>query len=480
MAIPRTLFHFLLVFMLMGTLVLFIHQLEIRPVHHDESVNGWFVNQVVKDGVYSYSPQHYHGPSFFYLAYLSSKLFGLGLFSIRFVAVVSGCLLCLSPLFLKREIGDAGTLTGLLVFVSSPAFLYYSRYAIHEILLVCFFSFSALSLYRYLISGQRSYLMAGAFMLGCAAATKETVVIYMFGMTTGLIVSLVFSRDLRPDFTGLLKDRLAPSNLLLGVISLLVALSLWFDGKGLMDFVGSYSFYFQLGKAQSGHEKAWFYYIMLFLREETFIMLGGIFGAFWALFKRKAFDLFCLAWGATVLVFQSSIGYKTPWIILNLMLPFVFLFSSSFNDLLGQMKRRSYVWILVVFVLLISGASLRKGILYSYRTFSQPENPYAYMQTFSRAYDLSNKVKSILDKHKDIRVAFVSPLEWPYPFILRDYKQIDYWKRIPEGLNSPVIVSEVKQRVKLIRILKDKEYLFESYRVRPGMNLDLFIRRDLL
>src|SRR6266404_6411152 len=39
--------------------------LGIKPPHFDEGINGWFVDQVIKNGFYRYDPTNYHGPLHF-------------------------------------------------------------------------------------------------------------------------------------------------------------------------------------------------------------------------------------------------------------------------------------------------------------------------------------------------------------------------------------------------------------------------------
>src|SRR5437588_9853840 len=44
--------------------------LGMKPPHFDEGINGWFVDQVVKNGFYRYDPTNYHGPLHFYVLLL--------------------------------------------------------------------------------------------------------------------------------------------------------------------------------------------------------------------------------------------------------------------------------------------------------------------------------------------------------------------------------------------------------------------------
>src|SRR5256885_10867893 len=39
--------------------------LGMKPPHFDEGINGWFVDQLVKNGYYKYDPTNYHGPLHF-------------------------------------------------------------------------------------------------------------------------------------------------------------------------------------------------------------------------------------------------------------------------------------------------------------------------------------------------------------------------------------------------------------------------------
>ena len=51
--------------------------LELKPFHHDEGVNGFFLTKLVRDGIYKYDPANYHGPTLYYIALPFAKLFGL-------------------------------------------------------------------------------------------------------------------------------------------------------------------------------------------------------------------------------------------------------------------------------------------------------------------------------------------------------------------------------------------------------------------
>src|SRR5580765_8689316 len=57
--------------------------LDLKPLHHDEGVNGFFLTNLVKDGIYKYDPGNYHGPTLYYIALPFAKLFGLQTIPVR-------------------------------------------------------------------------------------------------------------------------------------------------------------------------------------------------------------------------------------------------------------------------------------------------------------------------------------------------------------------------------------------------------------
>src|SRR5213080_1858199 len=51
--------------------------LDLKPFHHDEGVNGFFLTDLFRKGEYHYDPANYHGPTLYYIALAFTKVFGL-------------------------------------------------------------------------------------------------------------------------------------------------------------------------------------------------------------------------------------------------------------------------------------------------------------------------------------------------------------------------------------------------------------------
>ena len=126
---------------LTGTFLRF-YWLALKPLHHDEGVNGWFLTNLYRHGVYKYDPANYHGPTLYYISLAFAKVFGLETVSIRASVAIWGVLVVVLAFFLRRYIGRVGSLFAALFLALSPGMVYISRYFIHEM----FFVFLGLAL----------------------------------------------------------------------------------------------------------------------------------------------------------------------------------------------------------------------------------------------------------------------------------------------------------------------------------------------
>ncbi|MFV0388512.1 MAG: flippase activity-associated protein Agl23 [Pyrinomonadaceae bacterium] len=123
------------------TLVAFLLRfiaLDLRPFHHDEGVNGFFMKRLFKEGVYQYDPANYHGPDLYYFALAVSNVFGLNSWSVRATVAIFGVLTVVLVFYLRRYIGTYGSLFAAFLLAISPGMVFISRYFIHEMLFVFF------------------------------------------------------------------------------------------------------------------------------------------------------------------------------------------------------------------------------------------------------------------------------------------------------------------------------------------------------
>src|ERR1700746_511597 len=153
--------------------------LGMKPPHFDEGINGWFVDQVVKNGFYRYDPTNYHGPLHFYVLLVSQTLLGRNLWALRLpvVLVSIGCVW----LTLKFEplVGRNVSRIAALAMAVSPGFVFYGRYAIHEVWLQFFSTMFVLGLLGLWKSWRVNYLWYAGMGLTGMILTKETYAIHL-------------------------------------------------------------------------------------------------------------------------------------------------------------------------------------------------------------------------------------------------------------------------------------------------------------
>src|SRR6201997_2617083 len=153
--------------------------LGIKPPHFDEGINGWFVDQVMKNGFYRYDPTNYHGPLHFYVLLLFQSLLGRNVWALRLPVVLISIACVWVALKFEPFVGRNVTRIAALAMAVSPGFVFYGRYAIHEVWLQLFsmmFIMGLLGLWRL---GRLNYLWYAGMGLAGMILTKETYAIHV-------------------------------------------------------------------------------------------------------------------------------------------------------------------------------------------------------------------------------------------------------------------------------------------------------------
>lgn len=138
--------------------------LTLKPLHHDEGVNGFFLTDLFRKGIYKYDPANYHGPTLYYIALGFVEAFGLNTISVRSSVAIFGVLTVVLVLCLRRYIGDKGSFYAGLFIALSPGMVFISRYFIHE----TFFVFLSLGI-AYAVACFITKAKAGPFAIAWAA-----------------------------------------------------------------------------------------------------------------------------------------------------------------------------------------------------------------------------------------------------------------------------------------------------------------------
>lgn len=409
-------------------LFLRIYHLDVKPVHFDEGINGHFVQTIWRDGFYRYDPTNFHGPLYFYILLFAERLFGFGIFGFRFATA----LLQIATLVIvgshRRWVGRTAIYAALIIAVS-PAFVFYSRYAIHESLFILgqvAFSYGYF-LYREQKSTASLWWMALAIVI--LATTKETFFIFLGTWAIAVCSSKVFDRFF-PRHASVPDDSLREPPAVqewtaVAMVSSVLILAL-FTGfflymQGAADMVTAFKVWAHTGTAHTGHEKPFTYWLDLMRRYEWPCLIGLIATPFLFLSANRQLRVLLLVGFGTWLAY-SLIPYKTPWLILNLLWPLAFAAGALIARTLPAFRfwpsLRTGCAILCAGSIFFSGAEMWR---LNFIDFAKQGEPYVYVQSTN---DFKRAVDTIFTHIKreptdiNLRVLAMSRDPWPLPYLL--------------------------------------------------------------
>ena len=104
---------------------------------------------------------------------------------------------------------------------------------------------------------------------------------------------------------------------------------------------------------------------------------------------------------------------------------------------------------------------------------------------FLNMVDEINRVARVSGEGSRMGVTVVSPDYWPLPWYLRDYTRVGYFGHMTTS-TEPVVLASETQREEVQATMGNRYTLVNSnlnanggYSLRPGVDLLVFVRRDL-
>ncbi|HWS83393.1 MAG TPA: flippase activity-associated protein Agl23 [Ktedonobacteraceae bacterium] len=169
-----------------------------KPLHHDESVHGYFAWQLMKNlQNYHYQPI-WHGPFQFNiiaLVYKISQLLGapdhgVNTTTVRIAAAILGTVIVGLPFFMRDYLGKLEAWLACFLLAISPSMVYFSRFAREDIYMACFTLLLVAAVGRYVRTRKGFWLAIAASAFSLSYATKEAtfLTIAVFGSFLGAVV----------------------------------------------------------------------------------------------------------------------------------------------------------------------------------------------------------------------------------------------------------------------------------------------------
>lgn len=528
-----------------------LYDLGLVPFHHDEGVNGNFLVALVREGRYQYDPQNYHGPTLYFFSAVipwivrffggksAGDAYGLTTFNIRLITVAFGVATIWLALLLRKRLSAIGALSAAGLIAISPGAVYLSRYFIHESLYVFFGLAIVVAALKYYDSGNSVYLILAAISAALMTATKETWVINGPVLLIALVLTnlsckprirlwsrksldaigtvflilllialapisgvyLIFRhKGFQIDAIDRVDKRLERFGGLTAVITVaLVALAvflivnvLFYSSfftnypKGVADALSTLKFW---SHRTHEHEHPWWQYIQWLIQEEPAVLALAVWGAAIAVWRgTNRLAVFLALWSFGLLAAYSLVGYKTPWITLNFIVPLALTGGYAFDTAYQKLREFEQPRLLLGVAALTVAISGYQMISLNFVHYDDDRYPYVYAHTKRELLTMLDQVDRIAKRMKtgdDTGVALVSPDYWPLPWYFRNYKRVGYYQQIVPT-SEPIIIGSMAQAEQLKSAFGDRYQMVNSglnddgsYPLRPGVDLLLYVRRDV-
>ncbi len=497
-----------------GALAFRLPQLDIRPMHADESVQAGIFRHLWQDGRYKYNPNEFHGPTLNFCTLPAVWLGGYESYAdtteatYRLVPVLFAAGSILLLWLLRDGPGTPATLCAAALTAISPAMVFYSRYYIHETLFIFFTLAAIAALWRYVRSGKLTWCLAAGACLGLMQATKETSVLAFAAMFFAAPMTAFWNRFSPAEEEEIDGRRRIPwwhlaAGLAVALLVTVTLLSSFFTNlRGPIDGVLTYMPWLGRAGGQSPHVHPWYFYLRAlswwqpadgFWCPEAWIFIPAIGGLVVALLPAR----WNLLPGASVTFVRwigfytllltaayTTIPYKTPWCLLGFLQGTILLAGVGAVALVRVVP--SWPAKTVVSIVLLAGATALGVQSYwtNYQLPADPKNPYVYAQTRPNIKKLTDQMELLAlatsEKHAvQVRVIWDSNYVWPLPWYLRGFDKVVIANHIPSNPSAPIVISAPAHDEALTKQLGESHFMTGFYEVRPGVLAQLWVRDDL-
>jgi len=462
--------------------------LDIKPPHFDEGINGWFADQMQRNGFYHYDPANYHGPLHFYAVFLSQTLFGRTLWALRLPAIIPAILAVWALLRYREFFGATTARLAAAAMAVSPAFVFYGRYSIHESGMTLFsilLLWAVLGLWE---KGELRFLNTLVLSLTGMILTKETYIVHLGCLVLAGLVLRLWQKALPSRPAWPVARQLWTWRNLAGASALGLGAIVFFYSGNFLDWAGlkglyeTYASWFHTGVQAGGHEKNTFrildldclnyYWVTLMARYEWPALAGLLACARFVGPSDARLRYIAISAGGVLLAY-SIIPYKTPWCIISILWPFYLILGALVAEA-GAFLSKNHKQPLLVFLLVGSllAVSLGMSIRLSFFHNTDQKEPYVYVQTYPEIETLTRPLLEMAKQDpRNYHLCGQSVLEsyYPLPWILGDFTRIGYFnpKEPPATFDGDFIVVE-KSKAAEVEPKLAGSYYKRTFRLRDA------------
>ncbi len=493
-------------------LLMRVVDLPLKPLHSDESVNGWYSLRLLWDGYYHYQPSDYHGPLLYYVDLVSFWVLGVSDTSLRLGTALTGVLGVVAIALWRRPLGSAvGVAAAALLLAVQPADVYFARTVIHETYLVTFTLISLGAGLWWLRGGGWGRLALAAAALALMFASKETAIISVG--TAGGALALVWLAGpwLRADGDppwwpeaagrlGLLRQvgrrwsDVLTAMAVFWIVMVVLFSSFFTYLEGVKGIVTTYGYWFDYGVTGRNQRKEWGYW-MEFVPYVWPALVAGLPELAVGLWRRSRATALLGAWFAASLATYALIPYKTPWCALNFTLPLALLAGRGVHrawSAASSLHRLAGAAVFVAWILLLLPFA-RASVRQNFERYDDDALPFVYVQTVREFMGLV-RVMETLDERggydRQLRVVSIdakNPMRWYLYLDGWNPDNFKYYRGYPRPdsrswpewkATADLFVCRGEHAPRLGREL-GSGYVQEVFPLRPGHQVVLFVPREM-
>ena len=495
--------------------VLRLYDPSLAPLHHDEGVNGNFLLTLVREGRYHYDPANYHGPTLYYITAVipwafkilfgtaARDTYGLSTFVIRLIPALFGLGTVALIFTLRRYLGSVAALVAALLLAISPGAVYLSRYFIHETLFVFFTLGIVVSGLKFYAMRNPVYLLLASASAAMLFATKETAMISAGVLVLAVASTVVYRRLLGMEPSKVstqsqpfIEDLGGPLALALWIglaVVVFVLLNVFFYSsffqnypQGVYDALKTFEIWSKTGKSAHVHPPET--YLIWLTKQESALLFLGVIGAALVVFKPKnSFALFSALWAFGLIAAYSLVPYKTPWLVLNFILPLSLIAGFAVQSIYELERGKLYLPLIVLGIAVVIGAYQTIDLNFINYDNDSTYYVYVYAHTRRQTKQLVDEIDKIAQETEGAKtgITIVSREYWPLPWYLRNYSRVGYYGHMTPT-TEPIIIASDDQRAEVEstfgELYKEIPSTEEGgvFPLRPGVNLLLYARRTNL
>ncbi len=479
----------ILVFVLLAVFgtTLRVQSASVRMPHADEAEQAYTFYKLYNTNEYKYNPNGPHGPVLYYWAYACQKAHDfLGLKKVSKVEI-KNLRLYLLPVFLallcafycmRKKFGAVCVFTAAAFWCFSSLATIYSVYFVQEGFFSLFVFLGVLFAYKFAEKPEaKNAVLLGVFC-GLSQCCKETFAIVVLA---GIIPFLCVAYKNKILFTRAFFQNAIYAALSASAVYVVFYSSFFTNFSGVVDGVLSYMHF--ANKSESAkHSKEFLYYAKILFGNpqnrifmgETAITILALFGAMAAFAKKDNLAKYLAEFSVLYFVLLSLIAYKTPWLLMSLMV-FLCALAGYFVAALFNAKNKFVKALALLIFLAAICFQYRQACFSAIRFANDPRNAFTYVHTLSDYKNFESLAKKILATNPEASFEFFAQNSlWPIPYLLLENNA--QFKSAPQKTDADVVVCDSG---KLDAFIDKNAYQFDLFGLRENLILRVYTKKDL-